>query len=269
MTGFSEYINVLQILWPSLVAAAGMGVAAGVIGNFVLLRKDSLIAITLPNMVALGAAIALRLGLPTLPVSLISVVLAVMMLASSKRSGTNHLLLASIYIAALCLSFLVIAGSGQHVAEMQSMFTGVDVAVTPFGAWMNLALMSLAAIICAIFWRRWLVMAQAPTTAEVNGLKPYRWELGFLLLLSVILLLGTNTLGVVMVIALLFLPAATVLTWARNIPQAMICTVLVSLLLVVAGFILSVECDWPFSQSVGGAGFVFMLISQGILHLKK
>jgi ABC-type Mn2+/Zn2+ transport system permease subunit len=121
----------------------------------------------------------------------------------------------------------------------------------------------IVAAICGLLWRRWLLIAQAPAAAELSGIQPARWDAGFLLLLTITVLLGTDSLGVVMVLAMLFLPAAAVLPWTRRIPAALIGAALLSLVFLAGGFYLSNVMSWPFSQSVGGVGFAIVVL----LHL--
>jgi ABC-type Mn2+/Zn2+ transport system permease subunit len=116
-------------------------------------------------------------------------------------------------------------------------------------------------LICAVLWRRWLLLAQAPAAAELAGLRPAWWDALFLVLLTVVLLVGTDSQGVVMALAMLFLPASIALPWARRLPVAMIAAVLLALVCLIAGFVLSNEMSWPLSQSVGGFGFVLLCLS--------
>jgi ABC-type Mn2+/Zn2+ transport system permease subunit len=71
------------------------------------------------------------------------------------------------------------------------------------------------------------------------------------------------------VLAMLFLPAAAALPWTRRIPATLIAAVCLSLLFLAAGFVLSIEMDWPLSQSVGGAGFAILLTSHGLSALRR
>jgi hypothetical protein len=52
-----------------------------------------------------------------------------------------------------------------------------------------------------------------------------------------------------------------VLPWARRIPTALITSTIAALLFVAGGFVLSVEMEWPLSQSVGGVGFAALILS--------
>src|SRR5256886_16631601 len=97
----------------------------------------------------------------------------------------------------------------------------------------------LTGLVVAILWRRWLLLAQAPAAAELAGLRPARWDMLFLLLLTIVILLGTSSQGVVMVMTMLFLPAATILPWVKRIPAAIVAGAVLALVFVGIGFYLS------------------------------
>jgi zinc/manganese transport system permease protein len=244
-----------------LATAAALGIAGGIVGFFVLLRREALVALAIPQVVAVGAAIGMRLEWPTLPPALGTAVIALVYFAFARRWAASNWIVPSFYIAGLCLSFLIIANHGQDVEELQHLFVGFDVAVTKEQAVLAVPILLIVAITCAMLWRRWLLLAQAPAAAELAGLHPARWDTCFLALLTLILLLGTQALGVVMVLAMLFLPAATVLPWAQRIPAALAASALLSLLFLAGGFYLSNHMNWPFSQSIGGVGFAALFLS--------
>ncbi|HSU66723.1 MAG TPA: metal ABC transporter permease, partial [Tepidisphaeraceae bacterium] len=244
-----------------LITAGALGVAGSILGLFVLLRREALVALAIPQVVAVGAAIGMRLNWPTLPPALGLAVVALVYFALSKRWAASNWVIPSAYIAGLCLSFLVIANHGQDVEDLQHMFVGVDVAVSWEKAAVSVPVLLAVAAGCALLWRRWLLLAQAPAAAELAGLKPSRWDTLFLALLTTVILLGTYSLTVVMVLAMLFLPAATVLPWARRLPAAMVAAALFALAFVAIGFYLSNKMNWPLSQSIGGTGFAALALS--------
>ena len=269
MTPFHDYLDIAALLAPSLLTAAATGVAGSCVGTFVLLRREPLAALALPHVVAVGAALALRNAWPPLPAALAAVAIGVAMLAWSRRGSSDHWFLPSLYVGALSISFLVIANSGAHLAEMQNLFTGIEVAVAPEAAALAVPLLLVTGLACALLWRRWLALAHVPAAAELAGLHPARWDLCFLALLAVVSVLGTSALGAVMVLAMLFLPPATALPWARRLPAALAAAAAVSILLLAAGLILSVEMQWPLSQSVGGAGFCALLASHAAARIRS
>jgi len=261
MNSLEDYQHIITVLAPSMATSVAVGIGASMVGTFVLLRREGLMALAMPHVVAVGAALGLKMGWPTLPPALVAVILAVLLLAWSKQRGVSNWLLPSLYIGGLCISFLIIANSGQHLVHMQNLFTGMDVAVTPEQAWIAVPALILAGLMCALFWRRWLLLAQAPAMLEVAGRRPARWDAAFLSILAIVLLMGTSSLGAVMVAALLFLPAATVLPWTPRVPAALLASVLAAIVFLVAGMIISTEMSLPFSQSVGGVGFCALFLS--------
>jgi ABC-type Mn2+/Zn2+ transport system permease subunit len=262
-------IELVGLFLPALATAAAVGVSASVVGTFVLLRREGLMALALPQVVAIGAAVGMRLGWPTLPPALVCAGVAAVYFAMSKRWGAGNWILPSFYVAGMSLSFLIIAGSGQHVADLQNVFTGIDVAVSVERARLAVPVLLALAVCAAVLWRRWLLIAQAPTAAEVAGLHPERWDVLFLVLLAVVLLLGTDSLGVVMVLTMLFLPAAAVLPWARRIPAALAGAAVLSLVMLAAGFYLSNRLSWPLSHSVGGVGFAAVAASHVLAQFRR
>lgn len=251
-----------------LMTAAALGISGSILGLFVLLRREALVALAIPQVVAVGAAIGMRLEWPTLPPALGLAIIALIYFALSRRWAASNWVIPSAYIAGLCLSFLIIANHGQDVEDLQHLFVGVDVAVSFEKAAVSVPILLVVAGTCAMLWRRWLLLAQAPAAAELAGLNPARWDTLFLALLTTVILLGTYSLTVVMVLAMLFLPAASVLPWARRLPAAMLCAGLLSVLFVAIGFYLSNTMNWPLSQSIGGTGFAALAVSHLLAQFK-
>jgi ABC-type Mn2+/Zn2+ transport system permease subunit len=256
----TQYLIPLQVVWPALVAATALAVAGGVVGVFVVLRRETLVVLAMPQIVMLGAAVGLRYNWPALPPAIGAVAVALGFIGWFRQRDRGDLILPALYVAGLCLAILVVSNAGAHLSEVQSLFSGIDVAVGADEAAIAAGVLLTVAGLCALLWRRWLLLAQAPAAAQLAGLRPTRWNALFLILLSVVLVVATNAVGTVMVVALLFLPAATVLPWAKGLPGAMIAAATVGVMCVAGGFALSVEMGWPLSHSVGGAGFGIFLL---------
>lgn len=268
MKDWQTYSETIALLGPSLVAACGLAVGAALLGVFVLLRREGLLALALPQVVAVGAAVGVRNGWPFLPPAVAAAMIALLVTAWARARRTAHLLLPALYVGGLSLSILVIANSQEHLHDIQHLLAGQDVFVTPGQARLVTPVVLLAGAVAAALWRRWLLLAQSPTAARVASLRPARWDALFLLLLATIVVVGTSASGILMVLACLFLPAATVLPWSRRIPTAMLAAVAASLLFVAGGFVLSVEMEWPLSQSVGGVGFAALIASHACAALR-
>src|SRR5687768_5917918 len=96
----TQLLEFATFLAPSLITAAAVGVAAAVLGVFVLLRREALAALALPQAVAVGAAVGYRLsgvvlpavvadhiGWPTLPPAVLAAAVTVVLLGWARRGG--------------------------------------------------------------------------------------------------------------------------------------------------------------------------------------
>jgi ABC-type Mn2+/Zn2+ transport system permease subunit len=258
---WQTYVEMVEVIEPALIAASGLAVGGALLGVFAVLRREALVALALPQVVAVGAAVGARMGWSFLPPALAAAAAALLIVAWARVRGAAHLLLPALYVGGLSLSVLVIANSAQHLHDIQHLLAGQDVFVTERQAWTVTPVLIACGLIAALLWRRWLLLAQSATTAQLAGLRPARWNALFLLLLAAVVVVGTSASGILMVLACLFLPAGAVLPWARRIPIAMSASVIVALLLVLGGFFLSVEMDWPLSQSIGGVGLAVVVAS--------
>lgn len=256
--------DLVQLFLPMLLCCAALAVACAATGVFVLLRREAMVALTLPQAVVIGASAAMLLHTDDrLGCALLSLAVALPLLAWTRHHRLDTLLPA-IYVAGMCIPFLVIAShGGEHLGELQKMFIGnSDVAVTEDDARRAIPATLAAGAVVVLLWRRWLLLAQAPAAAQLSSLHPAWWDALFLALAGTVVLMGTITMGVVMVLALLFLPAASALPWARRIPGTLAIACAFGLFDAALGFYLSNLWNWPFSQTVGGTGFALLLVSR-------
>jgi zinc transport system permease protein len=257
-----NWSELIAFFWPALVIGLALALVGPAVGTFVLLRRDGLLALAIPQAVAVGAALAMKYNWASnLPAAMAAVALALALLAWTRRRRHDDSLLPCLYVGGMCASFLLIANAGAHVEEMQNFLTGIDVAVTPEEAAHSAPVLLAVTVVAVALWRRWLLIAQSPTTAQLARRFPALWDLLFLCLLGGVVLIGTHAVGVVMVLALLFLPAATVLPVANRIPPAIALAMGVGICDFALGFYLSNKLSWPLSQAVGGVGFGFFLLS--------
>ena len=88
-----DWLDLIQLFAPSLITAAALGIGASIIGFFVILRGESLMALALPQVVAVGAALALRWeleGWKTLPPPLAVALAALAYFVLAKRAESER-----------------------------------------------------------------------------------------------------------------------------------------------------------------------------------
>src|SRR4029453_2351640 len=63
MRTFHEYLELVRLFGPSLATAGAVALGGSQVGTFVLLRREGMMALALPQVVTVGVALSLRWGL--------------------------------------------------------------------------------------------------------------------------------------------------------------------------------------------------------------
>jgi manganese/zinc/iron transport system permease protein len=139
------------------------------------------------------------------------------------------------------------------------MFGGMEIGPEPV---VRMAIIGLIAIgLLLSFFKEMLVTSFDPGLAASLGINPTRYQYGLTLFLSVVIVSSFESVGVVLVIAMIIFPGATALLLTDRLPKAIWLSTLFSALYAGLGFHLA---TWLEASIAGGmtviAGFIFGLV---------
>jgi zinc transport system permease protein len=109
---------------------------------------------------------------------------------------------------------------------------------------------ALAMLLLAWIWRGLLATTVHAELAAVEGVPTQRMELFFMLLIAVVVTLGMKTVGILLITALMIIPAATARRLSHTPEQMAILASVLGSLAVLGGLWLSWELDTPAGPSV-------------------
>jgi manganese/zinc/iron transport system permease protein len=140
-----------------------------------------------------------------------------------------------------------------------AMFGGVEIGPEPVIRMAIIAVIAIGLLIA--FFKEMLVTSFDPGLAASLGINPTRYQYGLTLFLSVVIVSSFESVGVVLVIAMIIFPGATALLITDRLTKAIWLSILFSLLYAVLGFHLA---TWLEASIAGGmtviAGFIFGLV---------
>lgn len=227
----------MTLTYNTLVVLLGcglLGLAAGTVGCFALLRGRALVAdavghAALPG-VALGALFAAALGLETraLPPLLAGAaatgvlgVLAVQMLARTRRlreDAAIAVVLSTFYAAGVALLSFVQTVPQAAQAGLSHFILGQAAALRAADA-MLAGLVALGCVAgCLALYHPLRAACFDPQFAQVQGLRLGLVDLALLGLMVVVCVSGLQAVGLVLMVALLVLPPAAARLWAARLP---------------------------------------------------
>jgi manganese/zinc/iron transport system permease protein len=218
-----------------LLGCAALGLAAGVVGTFALLRGRALVAdavghAALPG-VALAALLVAALGadpraLPPLLAGAaaagVAGVLAVQALARTRRireDAAIAVVLSAFYAAGVALLSWLQTVPGAAQAGLDHFILGQAAAMRAEDATIAAAVALLALAVVLAFFQRLRAACFDPDFARVQGLGVGAVDLLLLGLIVTVCVAGLQAVGLILVVALLVLPAATARLLTHRLPR--------------------------------------------------
>ncbi|MDY0384925.1 metal ABC transporter permease [Trichlorobacter sp.] len=249
----------------ALLAGCLIGVLCAVLGVFLVLRRLSLIGDGLAHITFGSVALALFAGLQgaaMLLVSLPVVVLAslgILKLAHKARLGGDAAIgiVSSLGIALGVM--LAVLGRGYGV-DLFSYLFGSILAISRTELLVAAALFVTVLTLLWLYYHDLVALSFNEELASVGGIKS-RFLNGLLAVLTALtVVLAMKLVGVMLISALLILPASTALQVARGFRMTVLLAVVCALISVVGGIILSFMLNLP-------SGATIILLAFGLFAL--
>jgi manganese/zinc/iron transport system permease protein len=229
------------ISYNTLVVLSGcalLGVAAGTVGTFALLRGRVLVSdavghAALPGVAVAALIVALTGGDPrSLPPLLAGAavagllgVLAVQALARTRRireDAAIAIVLSAFYAAGVALLSWLQTLPGAAQAGLSKFILGQAAAMRAEDALVAAAVAALSLALVLLAFQRLRAAAFDADFARVQGLRADRTDLLLLGLIVLVCVSGLQAVGLILVVALLVLPAATARLLTHRLPRMLL-----------------------------------------------
>ncbi len=252
-------------------ALAGLLVAwiAAPLGCLVVWRRMAYFGDATGHAALLGVALGLSLSLP--PIIGVIVVAAAMALAVSFASGrggfASDTILGVFSHAALAIGLVAAALLPGVRLNLINTLLGDILTVSTNQIWL-IALGGVAILaVLALFWRGLLNATLSPELMAAEGGNLLRDRLVFTLSLALFVALAMKLVGVLLITAMLILPAAAAAPLARSPERMVVISALISSVSVLGGLWMSWEADTPAGPSIiVVAAIIFVLTALRSKH---
>ncbi|MGH2544240.1 MAG: metal ABC transporter permease [Ardenticatenaceae bacterium] len=227
-----------------LLAGILVGIACSVLGTYVVWRGMAFIGDALAHTILPGIVIAFLWGRDILVGALIAGVVAALLIGWLTRRGevAEDTAIGVVFSGAFALGILLLSTVNSYRDLTHILFgniLGVDVG----DLWLIAGVTLVVTLVVGIFYKELLVTSFDPGHAAVIGLSPDQVRYGLLILLALAIVPGIQTVGVVLVSALLVTPAATAALLTDRLVVMMLIATLISTFATVAGMLASYYAD--------------------------
>lgn len=247
----------------AIVAGVGVALVAGPLGCFIVWRRLAYFGDTLSHAALLGVALALLFEINiTLAVFGVSAFISIALLMLQRRGALSaDALLGLLSHSALALGLVVLAFMTWVRIDLMGFLFGDILAVSQAEIaiiWIGgaIVLATLAAI-----WRPLFAGTVNVELAEAEGMNPQRANVVFMLLMAVVIAMSMKIVGVLLITAMLIIPAATARRFAAGPEQMALMAALAGVGAVLGGLFGSLEWDTPSGPSIVVAALALFLLS--------
>ncbi len=247
----------------AIVAGVGVALVAGPLGCFIVWRRLAYFGDTLSHAALLGVALAFLFEVNiTLAVFAVSACVSIALLLLQKRATlSSDALLGLLAHASLAVGLVVLAFITWVRIDLMGFLFGDILAVSKTDIaiiWLGGA---MVITILAMIWRPLFAATVNRELAEAEGLNPERVNIIFMLLMAAVIAIAMKIVGVLLITAMLIIPAATARRFATGPEQMAVLAAAIGAATVFGGLFGSLEWDTPAGPSIVVAALCLFLLS--------
>jgi ABC-type Mn2+/Zn2+ transport systems, permease components len=250
----NEWLAMLQspFLLRALLGGVGIALIAGPLGAFIVWRRMAFYGDTLAHSGLLGICLGFLLGLsPTLGILIVCITIALLLVFLQTRERlTVDTLLGMLSYTSLALGLVALAFLDAVRFDLSAFLFGDLLAVSTTDLVWIWGGGLIAFVVLMIIWRALLAVTVDESLAFVEGLPVRRTQAIFTLLVALVIACAMKVVGVLLITALLIIPAATAQRFARTPEQMAVFASIIALLALIGGLLLSLFFDTPAAASV-------------------
>lgn len=257
-------MNILQaissqaFLQHALLAGILAGIGCGVMGTYVVVKRINFLAGGIAHSVLAGMGIAYFLGNSPITGAIISALVAALLIGWIKlrwQEGEDTVI-AAVWSIGMAIGIIFIAKTPGYSVDLMSYLFGNILMVSRNELYVMLLLDVILMATVAIFYKQFLIVCFDEEFARLRGVNVELFYLLLLCLVALTVVLLIQVVGLILVIALLTLPAAIATRYQSSLKNIMLLATLLGILFSSAGIVVSYEPDLP-------AGATIILIAGG------
>jgi len=247
----------------AIVAGVGVALVAGPLGCFIVWRRLAYFGDTLSHAALLGVALAFLFEINIMiAVFAVSALVSIALLLLQRRASLSaDALLGLLSHSALALGLVALAFMTWVRMDLMGFLFGDILAVSKSDIaviWMGGA---LVLAILATIWRPLFAATVNSELAEAEGMNPQRANVVFMLLMSLVIAISMKIVGVLLITAMLIIPAATARRFATGPEQMAIYAAVIGAGAVIGGLFGSLQWDTPSGPSIVVAALALFVLS--------
>lgn len=247
----SQLTNIPIYILNAGLSAIILGVVSGIIGSFIVLRKMALMGDALSHAVLPGVAISYMLGINMLVgASIFGLIAAILIQFISARSTLKSDTSIGIILSTFFALGIILITRAQSGIDLNHVLFGNILAVPSSELMQSFWVMVGVIVIVVLFYKELLISSFDPIVSKAYGLNTTFYHYLLMFLLSIVTVSSLSQVGVVLVIAMLVIPAATAYLWTNKLSHMIGSASVIGAIIGIVGTYISFNYNLPTSATI-------------------
>ncbi len=250
----------------AFIAAIFVGLLCSVMGTFVILRKLSFIGDGIAHASFAGIVIAYLRGLNYNFGAAVVAVITALGIGFVHRRGKISLdtTIGVLFTGAFALGIFLMSRQQNYAVDLQSFLFGDILAVGPNDLTMIAVLSAVVAIAVVVLFRSLIYTTFDPVVAQASGIRSGVTEYVLLVLLALTIIVALQSVGIILVAALLVTPAAAAYQLTSRFMPMMRLSAIFGVVSTVGGLYLSYYLGSSSGATIVLLATVLFFIAMGV-----
>lgn len=274
MYEFIQQLTQYQFLNRALIISICVGIVCGTVGSLIVLRGLSLMGDAMSHAVLPGVALSFLFKIPMFVGALVTGMLASLFIGFiSERSKTKQDAAIGISFTAFLATGVIIISLINSTTNLYHILFGNLLAITNSAYWSTIVVSIIVLLLIIIFYRPLMISTFDPTFSRMSGLNTTAIHYFVMLLLSLVTVASIQTVGIILVVALLITPASAAFLITKKLWSMMIVASLISVISSIIGMYFSYIYNIPSGATIVLCAFAIyvgiFIYSKLTLKIKK
>ncbi len=245
-------LNQYEFLQTAVLAGVLASIGCGITGTYVVTKRIAFLAGGIAHSVLGGMGMALYFGWHPMLGALLAAVLVALLIGWIRLHWRTQedTLISAIWAIGMAIGIIFIAKTPGYQTNLMSYLFGDILLVSRESLWLMVILDIVLILTVAAFHRQFLAVVFDEEFARLRGVPVSFFYLLLLVLVAVTVVLLIQVVGLILVLALLTLPATVAQHYLTGLGAMMLVASLLGMLLTLAGIGLAYTPDLPVGPTI-------------------
>ncbi len=252
MSSFFEALLQFGFLQKALLGGLLASIGCGIMGSYVVVKRIGFMAGGISHAVLGGMGAALFFGVSPLGGALGAALVAALLIGwiSLRWKEREDTLISAVWAVGMAIGIIFISKTPGYNVNLMSYLFG-NILMVPqqdvwLMAWMDLVVLAVV----WLFYRQFLAVSFDEEFARLRGVPVTAFYLLLLCMVAVTVVLLIQVVGLILVIALLTLPAAIAAQYIKSLGRMMLLASMLGMMFTTTGLVISYIADLPSGASI-------------------